>query len=64
MAEERTTAVIFAEMNVLWADFAVNHEKGAAGNRAATSRARKAINSLKKLVTEYRKLSVAESKAK
>ena len=61
---ERTTATVFAEMNVLWAEFAVDHEKGATGNRAATGRARKAINSLKKLVTEYRKLSVSESKAK
>jgi len=61
---ERTTGVVFAEMNALWAEFAVDHEKGAAGNRAASARARKAINSLKKLVTEYRKLSVAEAKAK
>ena len=34
------------------------------GVKAAASRARKALGEIKKLVTEYRKASVAEDKAK
>ena len=60
---ERTTKEVFAELNQHWADFAVDHEKSAAGNRSAAARARKSINALKKLVTEYRKFSVTEAKA-
>ena len=40
-----------------------NHEAHSEkGNKAAGGRARKAIGEVKKLVTEYRKASVSESK--
>jgi hypothetical protein len=46
-----------------WAEFEENHTKFVdKGNRAAATRARKAIGEIKKLVTEYRKQSVSESK--
>ena len=50
-------------MNNLWEEFQENHrtftEKG---NKAAGGRARKAVGEVKKLVTDYRKASVTESK--
>ena len=46
-------------VNDLGPDFAKFYDKG---NKAAATRARKAVGELKKLVTEYRKASVAESK--
>lgn len=47
----------------LYEDFAENHEKNAStGTKASGTRARKAIGEIKKLATEYRKQSVAESK--
>ncbi len=42
-----------------FADFQDNHEKNMNGNKAAGSRARKAVGEIKKLVTDYRKASVA-----
>jgi hypothetical protein len=39
--------------------FEENHESNMNGNKAAGSRARKAIGEIKKLVTDYRKASVA-----
>ena len=42
-----------------FADFQDNHESNMNGNKAAGSRARKAVGEIKKLVTEYRKASVA-----
>ena len=39
--------------------FEAEHAKNMAGNKAAGSRARKAIGEVKKLVTDYRKASVA-----
>ena len=39
--------------------FESEHEKNMNGNKAAGSRARKAIGEVKKLVTDYRKASVA-----
>ncbi|MBC8346674.1 MAG: histone H1 [Candidatus Marinimicrobia bacterium] len=42
-----------------FADFEDNHDKNMNGNKAAGSRARKAVGEIKKLVTEYRKASVA-----
>ena len=39
-----------------------HHVHAEKGNKAAGSRARKAIGEVKKLVTEYRKASVSESK--
>ena len=54
---------IYDSLKELWEDFESNHnvfiEKG---NKAAAGRARKAIGEIKKLVTEYRKSSVAECK--
>ena len=53
----------FAKMEGLWSEFSDNHSKFTEkGNKAAATRARKAVGELKKLVTEYRKASVAESK--
>ena len=39
-----------------------HHSHAEKGNKAAGGRARKAIGEVKKLVTEYRKASVSESK--
>jgi len=50
------TDELLAEM----ADFALNSEKHLKGNKSAGLRARKALGNIKKLVTPYRKLSVAE----
>ena len=48
---------------VRFSEFHENHSKFTEkGNKAAATRARKAVGELKKLVTEYRKASVAESK--
>ena len=53
----------FDKMNELWKSFEENHlifnEKG---NKSAAARARKSINELKKLITDYKKQSVVESK--
>jgi len=54
---------LFAKMEGLWTEFQDNHSKFTEkGNKAAATRARKAVGELKKLVTEYRKASVTESK--
>ena len=54
---------LYAKMEVHWNEFSDNHLKFTdKGNKAAATRARKAIGELKKLVTEYRKESVTESK--
>ena len=57
------TKTLYETMNNLWEDFQTNHraftEKG---NKAAGGRARKAVGEVKKLVTDYRKASVTESK--
>ena len=59
----QNTNEIFEQLKELWERFSDNHsifsEKG---NKSAGGRARKAIGEIKKLVTEYRKNSVAESK--
>jgi hypothetical protein len=50
-------------MKALWTEFEDHHDKFATkGNKSAGSKARKTIGELKKLVTEYRKVSVAEAK--
>ena len=58
-----TTTELYETLNNLWEDFQENHrtftEKG---NKAAGGRARKAVGEVKKLVTDYRKASVSESK--
>ena len=54
---------LYNEIKELWDEFDSNHNVFAdKGNKAAGSRARKAIGEIKKLVTEYRKASVSESK--
>ena len=58
-----TSNEIYETMTNHWNDFTENHSKFVdKGNRAAGTRARKAIGEIKKLVTEYRKESVTESK--
>ncbi len=58
-----TTAELFTQLKTLWAEFEDNHAKfEEKGNKSAATRARKSIGDLKKLVTEYRKQSVTESK--
>ena len=58
-----TTTELYETLNNLWEEFQENHrtftEKG---NKAAGGRARKAVGEVKKLVTDYRKASVTESK--
>ena len=58
-----TTNELYDEINWWFEDFQENHraftEKG---NKAAGGRARKAVGEVKKLVTDYRKASVTESK--
>ena len=58
-----TTNELYETLNNLREDFQENHrtftEKG---NKAAGGRARKAVGEVKKLVTDYRKASVTESK--
>jgi hypothetical protein len=56
-----TTQELFEQMQGLWNEFSAEHSKA---SKAAYGRARKAVGDLKKLVTEYRKASVAEDKAK
>jgi hypothetical protein len=54
---------IYNTINNLFEDFQENHRKfEEKGTKAAGGRARKAIGEIKKLVTDYRKASVSESK--
>lgn len=54
-----TSQELFDQMSQLWSQFEAEHN---GTSKAAKGRARKAIGDLKKLVTEYRAASVAESK--
>jgi hypothetical protein len=55
-----TSQELFTNMEAHWNEFVDNHTKYVEkGNKAAATRARKSIGELKKLVTEYRKESVA-----
>jgi hypothetical protein len=57
------TTKLYDTLNDLWEQFQENHRKFAEkGNKAAATRARKSIGEIKKLVTDYRKQSVLESK--
>ena len=57
------TNELYETMNNLWEDFQENHRSFTEkGNKAAGGRARKAVGEVKKLVTDYRKASVIESK--
>ena len=54
---------IHAKIKEHFEEFDKNHEAHSEkGNKAAGGRARKAIGEVKKLVTEYRRESVSESK--
>ena len=58
-----TTQNIFDNMQQLWNTLEENHTAFSNnGNKAAGTRARKAAGEFKKIVTDYRKASVAESK--
>ena len=59
-----STENLYNEINDLFETFQENHRSfSEKGNKAAGGRARKAIGEIKKMVTEYRKASVAESKS-
>ena len=54
---------LYSQLNDLFTDFSTNHQTNLnTGNKAAGTRARKAIGEVKKLVTGYRKASVDENK--
>ena len=58
-----TSKELFESMKTYWDEFEENHSKFVdKGNRAAATRARKAIGEIKKMITDYRKQSVTESK--
>ena len=58
-----STTELYDTLNNLWEEFQENHRKFVdKGNKAAATRARKSIGEIKKLVTDYRKQSVLESK--
>ena len=58
-----TSNELYNQLNDLWEQFQENHRAHSEkGNKAAGGRARKAIGEIKKLVTEYRKSSVSQSK--
>jgi hypothetical protein len=58
MGESTTYDLIIEQLEV----FVDNHAAHAGGNKAAGTRARKAIGEVKKLATQYRKESVAANK--
>ena len=53
------TTSLFDQIQSLYATFEEEHNKNMNGNKAAGSRARKALGEIKKRVTDYRKASVA-----
>ena len=58
-----STTELYDKLNGLWVEFQENHTKFTEkGNKSAATRARKSIGEQKKLVTDYRKESVIESK--
>jgi len=58
-----STTELYNEINDLFETFQENHRSFTEkGNKAAGGRARKSIGEIKKLVTDYRKASVSESK--
>ena len=50
---------IYETIEKLFEEFQVEHSKG---TKASAARARKAIGEIKKLITDYRKLSVDENR--
>ena len=55
------TQELFEQIETLYEDFKMEHN---GNSKASHGRARKALGEIKKLVTEYRKASVAEDKTK
>ena len=53
------TNSLYDQIQSHYATFDEEHAKNTAGNKAAGSRARKALGEIKKLVTTYRQASVA-----
>lgn len=53
------TQELYDKIDALYEEFKAEHGKS---SKAAHGRARKALGEIKKLVTEYRKASVAEDK--
>jgi len=56
-----TSQELFEKIDALYQEFVSNHNKE---TKAAKARARKNLGEIKKLVTEYRKVSTAENKTK
>ena len=54
-----TKQEIFEQIETLYTTFVAEHNST---TKAGAQRARKALGSIKKLITDYRKASVAESK--
>tara|TARA_B100001093_G_scaffold504398_1_gene560185 strand:- start:1753 stop:1944 length:192 start_codon:yes stop_codon:yes gene_type:complete len=58
-----TTTDLYEQIKALYEAFDENHNQNVeTGTKASGTRARKAIGEIKKLATDYRKASVAESK--
>jgi len=54
---------LYGQLNELWEQFQENHRAHSEkGNKAAGGRARKHIGEIKKMVTDYRRASISESK--
>ena len=59
-----STEKLYNEINDLFETFQENHRDfSSKGNKSAGGRARKSIGEIKKLVTDYRKASISESKS-
>ena len=55
---------LYEQIEAAFTEFQDNHSKWQEkGNKAAGARARKALGEIKKMVTDYRKASVEESKS-
>jgi len=52
---------VYLKLVELWTEFSIEHSKT---SKAAHGRARKALTEVKKLISVYKKSSVAEDKAK
>tara|TARA_R110001592_G_scaffold309298_1_gene583454 strand:- start:188 stop:361 length:174 start_codon:yes stop_codon:yes gene_type:complete len=52
---------IYLKLAELWTEFSIEHSKP---SKAAHGRARRALTEVKKLISVYKKSSVAEDKAK
>ena len=52
---------VYLKLVELWTEFSIEHSKT---SKAAHGRARKALTEVKKLISVYKKSSIAEDKAK